>query len=212
MATKTTPKTPATTPVDPFAAIAQPKKPAAKKSKVPMVEAPGLAAEIKDWLEADAALKNAEAKKAAAEALILPHAEDERLSRSFEAQECLASVRLTCPAGTVTVTQKNQYTACAPEALPELKTIFGDDYPRFFVEERSITVKKSADLKVLAALVGPDRLAEFFDVATVAKVTPAFHVERSTDPKLQKKAAPALGSLVRPYKAAVVAYAKDSDD
>lgn len=208
MATKTAPKTPKAD-ADPFATIAKPKQPASKKSKVPMVEAPGLEMEIKDWLEANEALKNAEAKKAAAEALILPHAEQERLARSANDQECMASVRLTCPAGTITVTQKNQYSDVAAEAVAGLKALFGDDYARFFSDDRSITVKKTADLKALADLVGKDRLSEFFDVTTVAKVSPQFHIERSTNPAVQKKAESVLGSSVRPFKASVVRYAQD---
>ncbi len=208
-ATKTAPKTPKADAADPFAAIAKPKQPTSKKSSVPMIEVPGLEMEIKDWLEANEAMKNAEAKKAAAEALILPHAEGERLARSAADQECMASVRLTCPAGTITVTQKNQYSDVPADALGDLKDLFGSDYPRFFSEERSITVKKTADLKALADLVGKDRLAEFFDVATVAKVAPVFHTERSTNPALQKKAESVLGTSVRPYKASVVRYAKD---
>jgi hypothetical protein len=205
----TKPKTETKPAADPFAALAKPKPAAAKKSKIPVIESPGLSSEIKDWIEADEAVKNAEAKKAAVAVLILSHAEDKRLEASVATGECLSSVRLAAEGGTVTVTQKNQYCAVAAEALDDLRGHFGEDYARYFAEERSITVKKGADLAALAALVGQDRLAEFFDVATVAKVSQTFHIERSTNPKVQKKAVAVLGSQVRPVAPSIVRYTKE---
>lgn len=194
--------------VNPFDAIAKPKTPAAKASSIPMVAAPeAIHKSVVDWIAAKEALTNAEATMKNAESKILPIAEQMRLSASQSKGEAVTSLRLEAGDSVVTVTTKDAYSAIDPLNVPLLEKSFAK-YDEYFASQQTITVKKGADLNALAALVGPARLQEFFDVSTVIKPTSKFHEDRSVNPAVAAKVEPLLDTVIRPYKAGIAVYRK----
>lgn len=194
---------------NPFAALAQAKKPAAKASEIPVIVAPqSLHREIADMVAAIAAAKDAESKMDAAKALISPFAKQARVEASQSKGEAISSVRLVTggddPKG-VTVTEKCAYSAIDPQHKPDLKKAFGKDMETMFASTLTITVKKGADHNALAALLG-DRIGEFFDIVETTKPTEKFYEAMSLDEEFRAKAEPFIGSVIRPYEPSITPY------
>lgn len=190
-----------------FSALAQPKAPAKKTTNIPVIAAPeSIVGDILDWAKKNEIIKNAESDRSAAESLILPVAEKCRVEASTEKGENLASVRLDAGKVVVTITTKCMYSAIAPTELPALQQAFGQDYDKFFETKEKIEVREDADLDALIALVGPERLQEFFAVSNTTKPTQAFHDARSTNPNIAATAEPFMGTTIRHAKPGITTY------
>lgn len=197
---------PKTTP-SPFAALAQPKVPASKKATIPVIQAPeSIHEDMAAWIAADEAIKNAEVTKASAASSIITVAEQARVAASTEKGENIASVRLEAGESVLTITTKCVYSAVDPESMPLLKKAFGKRCDEFFAATEKIEVKAGADLNALVALVGAERLKDFFTVTQTIKPTAAFHDARSTEPTVAAAAAPLMGTVIVPAKPSVAPY------
>lgn len=161
---------------------------------------------VSQWISAKARKDQAEQELAEAEGDILPKAEVARVEASVNAGSNQTTVVVN---GKLSVSQSVRYRTVKAESVAELQEIFGDNAPRYFRTKLMIKVKDSvaeneALCQALVEAIGAENIGKYFDVTESVEVTEAFHTERSTDPKLAKKANGAIErGLVAPYKAAV---------
>jgi hypothetical protein len=186
-------------------AAAQAGKPK-KKSTIPEVEIPGIDMEVRAWMDAHKAEKDAIAKKAQAEAKIIPVAEDERIKASMAKGENASSVRIN---GKILVSVQDRYKKIPADAADEIRKVVGSDFDRLFRDKTtiSLTDEAVASEEVLGKLmtaVGEENFGRWFKVEQTIEPTEAFHNGRSTDKKLNDayKTLKDKG-LVENYKAAV---------
>lgn len=159
-----------------------------KKSATPAAEIPELDGVIQEWIDAHKAEKDAKAKKATAEATILPRAEEERLRHSMNSGAAASSVRVN---DKVLVSVQNRYKKILPELADDIKTVVGNDkFDRLFREKTSISLTDEALANEelvgkLVDAVGEDDFERWFKVEQTLQPTEVFHKGRVTDPLLR---------------------------
>lgn len=161
---------------------------------------------IEQWINAQAAEKQAEQDKAEAESEFLSDVEAARIEGSCEAGQVLTTVLLN---NKLSVSKSKKYSKVDAAQLPALISIFGEaDANRYFRNRMAVSVKPdvlTSEEKTakLIALIGPN-IEEFFDVVESVEVMETFHIERSTNAKVAEKAKKAMDEgLIRNAKAAV---------
>lgn len=182
--------------------------PSKRKDEKPIFNIPELHGPIQDFLEAYQNSTDAEAAQAAAEKLILPYAEQERLKFCQENGRHESTVKFQAPTGIVAVNVQNKYSHIDPEKTDALMAVFGEDnFTRFFSSKTEVALNEAAfkDEGVIAKLiaaVGQENFDKYFKVKQYLAVNENYHEARATDPALQAMHEEAVsGELVRHNKA-----------
>jgi hypothetical protein len=175
-----------------------------KKSATPAVTLEGHDEAIQDWMQANADMKSAEARKVAAEAKFLDSAEGLRLSECQRDGKYHSSVKLN---EKILYGVQNRYSAIPSEDQEKLDEVFGDKSEQFFKPKMEISLTQAAlsDEKILEKLigaVGADNLKTYFDIEQHISPTETFHEARSTNPEVAVKANKLIDAgVLKPAKA-----------
>lgn len=175
-----------------------------KKSATPSVTLDGHDEAIQDWMQANADMKSAEARKVAAEAKFLDSAEGLRLSECQRDGKYHSSVKLN---DKILYGVQNRYSAIPNADQEKLDEVFGDKSEQYFKAKTEIALTAAAlnDEKILeklVAAVGADNFATYFEVEQHISPTETFHEARSTNPEVAVKANKLIdGGVLKPAKA-----------
>lgn len=175
-----------------------------KKQGTPTVTLDGHDEAIQDWMQANADMKDAEARKVAAETKFLDAAEGLRLSECQRDGKYHSSVKLN---DKILYGVQNRYSKIPSEDQEKLDEVFGDKSEQFFKSkmEISLTAAALSDEKILQKLiaaVGEDNLKTYFDIEQHVAPTETFHEARSTNPEVAIKANKLIESgILKPAKA-----------
>jgi hypothetical protein len=181
------------------------KKAGKKKSTTPEVQMDGTDEAVDKWLDADKDFKDAKARKAQAEQVMLPDFEEERIKACERDGEHHSSLKVN---GKVTISTKNAYSAIDTDSADEIKEVVGDRFDEFFKEKSEVSLTQAAlnDDALLGKLmdVVGDKFDEFFDVKEKLVPTEAYHKQRSTNGSVREMHDRLVDEgLVKPFKAAV---------
>jgi hypothetical protein len=174
-------------------------------SKTPIVDI-GCESDINNWIKAHDDKKDAEARIAECEALIIPKAEAARLSESMKCGKLVSSVKLN---GKITFVTQQKYSDINTSNIDQLKNIFGEQYDQMFKSKVHVefTDKATNDetlIEKLINLVGYDKFSEYFKVTENIVPTTSFHELKSTDKMLNNKASIATNAgLIKQYKPSI---------
>jgi hypothetical protein len=195
----------ATAAVDVASILAGAAKPADKKaaSKVPVMQ---VGAEVqtlvkrKQEIVAQMDALSAEDEMVSADIIgqVTPLYE-EKCKRDFT-----SSVKIPSIDGTnITMSWKSAYSKIAPQSEPEIQSIVGEQYDRWFTKQTTITVKdQSADfLTKLIELVGAENFATYFAVEQNIAPTANFTEEKYR--MLNEQQRNSLAPIVKQYKPAI---------
>lgn len=175
-----------------------------KKAGTPSVVLEGHDEALQDWMQANADMKDAEARKVAAEAKFLDAAEGLRLSECQRDGKYHSSVKLN---DKVLYGVQNRYSKIPSGDQEKLDEVFGDKSEQFFKSKMEIALTAAAlnDEKILQKLiaaVGEDNLNTYFDIEQHIAPTETFHEARSTNPEVAIKANKLIESgVLKPAKA-----------
>lgn len=186
------------------AAAKQDDKPS--KNKTPVIELPEQSKYVKDWLKANADLKDADARKKTAEEQILPAVENERITLCRRDGKYYSSVKVE---DKITISVQNRYSPINPKDFPSIQDLFGDKAETFFTQKTEISLTDAAlnDEKLIEKLieaVGQDKFQMYFKVEQHVVPTEVFHESRAVNAEIGKKADVLKDQgILKPYKAAV---------
>lgn len=155
------------------AALAAAKKEVKAKSKVPIYEADGETREIVDRLwEVKAKLDELNSMEAVLSNQLLTAIRPVRQGY-FDRGELVTSLRAMGSKGGLTVTWANRYTAADADSEEYLREIVGEDFDRFFREQREIKMKDTSEaaIDLLLEKLGVDVFVEMFEVRQTIKAT-----------------------------------------
>lgn len=178
----------------------------ASKSKTPAVEAPGLEESIKNWRKADKDANDATSRKALAETVILPAADELRTKESRRDGEFHSSIKIN---DQILVSTQSRYTNIETGDRKALEAVFGNKTDEYFKTKMDIALTDAAldDEKILQKLiaaVGQDKLEYYFKVKQYIQPTDALHEQRTLNPEIGAKAKQLMDAgILKPYKAAV---------
>ena len=189
-------------------AASKTKGPTKRKDEKPVFNVPELHGPIQDFLEAYKNCKDAEAAQAAAEQLILPAAEQERLKFCQANGRNESTVKFQSPAGIVAVNVQNKYSHIDPEKTDALIQVFGEDnFNLYFSSKTEVALNEAAFkdegvIEKLIAAVGQENFDTYFKVKQYLAVNENYHEARATNPALQSMHEEAVAAeLVRHNKA-----------
>lgn len=186
------------------AAAKQEDKPS--KNKTPVIELPEQQKNVRDWLKANADLKDAEARKKTAEEQILPAAENERITACRRDGKYYSSVKVE---DKITISVQNRYSPINPKDFTTIQELFADKAETFFTQKTAISLTEAAlnDEKIIEQLinaVGQDKFQLYFNVEQTVVPTEVFHESRAVNAEIGKKAEILKDQgILKPYKAAV---------
>ena len=175
-----------------------------KKSATPSVTIEGHDEAIQDWMQANADMKDAEARKVAAEAKFLDAAEGLRLSECQRDGKYHSSVKLN---DKILYGVQNRYSKIPNADQEKLEEVFGDKTEQYFKPQTEIALTAAAlnDEKILQKLiaaVGEDNFQTYFEVEQHISPTETFHEARSTNAEIGIKANKLIESgVLKPAKA-----------
>jgi len=178
-------------------------KPAGKaKETKPSLNMPELDSHIATFIAQKAAEETAAALKDAAKDQITMAVGPQRLRLCTEAGVVMPSITVN---GRLTFTRDRRYSLVVQERRDDLLDTFGEKFKTYFAETLAISLKPeaAANETVLAEMIeklGPEFLAQHFDIRRDMSVTEAFHHGYSTDPIVREQAKPFIDDqTIKPY-------------
>lgn len=194
--------------MDLFGKAAKPVDAKKDKNKTPHVTSPALQGAINDWIEADADVKDAQARKETAELAILPQAEVSRVEECRREGKFHSSIKLGGER-TVLVVVQNKYSKIDSANRAALEEAFGDKTDDFFKSKMEIELTDAAlsdetILQKLISAVGEANLQKYFKVEQFITPSETLHEARVSDPEIATKAKTLIDAgILKPYKASV---------
>jgi hypothetical protein len=163
-----------------------------KKSEKPVYNIEDLHESIAQFLEAYKNKSDAEAQQAAAEALILPQAEMERLKFCQDNGKLESTVKFQSPAGDIMISASNAYSKIDPAKEESLRALYGDLFDTYFSLKSEVELSEAAlkDENIIGKLVeavGQENFDRYFKVKQYIAVNKNYHEARSTSTELQTK-------------------------
>lgn len=144
----------------------------------------------KEIVEAKKMEKDAKAKKAKAEAKIIPWAEEERIRESQKKGEPISSLIVN---ETIRVSTQNRWSKIDPDNKQAVAEVLGKEVNDYVETVNSIALRpeftkdKGKLQELIEAIGGPEKFKEFFTISQDLKLKPAFHSKYSTDKKFHAK-------------------------